>query len=286
MVEQSPLGLIAGEGRFPLELAQAIRNRGNRIVAVGLKGLSATTLEVFVDETHWLHLGELSSLLEIFRQAGSNCVVMAGKVPKTLLYGDPSRHHFDARALSLLAELKDRKDDSILSLLANFLEREGLHVCSQVEFVSDLLAPEGALGDVSVTPSQLRDIAFGWPIAKAIGALDIGQTLVVGNLAVLAVEAIEGTDAAIRRGGSLGKGCACAVKIAKPNQDFRFDVPAIGPETIEVLSDSGVFALAVEAGKTLVLGREETLRRANEAGIAIVGVTPKFLGLVNEERSS
>jgi len=282
----SPLGLIAGQGQFPLELAQAIRSRGRRLVAVGYKGLTSSSLEAFADETHWLHLGELGLLIEVFQQAGSDRVVMAGKVPKTILYGDSSQHHVDARALALLADLKDRKDDSILLMLADVLENEGLHVCSQVEFVSDLLAAEGILGDVCVTPSQLRDIAFGWPIAKSIGAMDIGQTVVVGNMAVLAVEAIEGTDAAIRRGGGLGRGCACVVKLAKPHQDLRFDVPAIGPETIEALSESGVYALAVEAGKTLVLGREETLRRANEAGIAIVGVTPKFLGLADEEDSS
>jgi DUF1009 family protein len=161
--------------------------------------------------------------------------------------------------------------------LAKLLESEGLQLCSQVELVSDLLAEEGQLGQVAPTAEQARDIAFGWPLAKAIGGLDIGQTVVVGNSAVLAVEAIEGTDEAIRRGGRLGMGCAAVVKVAKPDQDLRFDVPAVGPDTVRVLIESGASVLAVEAGKTLLFEREEMMRLADGSGIAVMGIGPEWV---------
>ena len=167
-------------------------------------------------------------MFAFFRDAGVAKVVMAGKVPKTFLWKDPSAFRPDARALALMKSLADRKDDSILGSVAEAIEAEGFALLGQADLAPELWAPVGAIGKLPPTEEQRRDIAFGWPIAKAIGSLDIGQTVVVRGRAVLALEAIEGTDAAIRRGCALGEKGACVVKVAKPRQDPRFDVPTIG----------------------------------------------------------
>jgi len=275
----STLGLIAGQGRFPFEVARAARSRGIKVVIAALHGCADAAIaesSECTDDLEWLYLGEVERLISFFQNAGVQGVVVAGKVPKTNLYGDPTPLRLDGLALKLLAEMENREDDSIMLILAKCLESEGLQLYSQVELVPDLLAGEGLLGAVEPTPEQLRDVAFGLPLAKAIGGLDIGQTLVVGNTAVLAVEAIEGTDEAIRRGGRLGPGCAVVVKVAKPDQDMRFDVPAVGPDTVRVLVESGVSLLAIEAGKTLLFEQDEMIRLADEAGIAVMGIGSAF----------
>lgn len=271
----STLGLIAGQGRFPFEIARAARARGLKVVIAALHGCADAAIAesaACTEDLEWLYPGELDRLITMFQNAGVQGVVVAGKVPKTNLYGDPTPLRLDERALKLLAKLETQEDDSIMLTLAKLLESEGLSLCSQVDLVADLLATEGQWGQVAATEKQLRDVAFGFPIAKALGGMDIGQTVVVGDAAVLAVEAIEGTDEAIRRGGKLGMGCATVVKVAKPDQDMRFDVPAVGPDTVRVLIESGVSVLAVEAGKTLLFEREEMIRLADEAGIVLMGV--------------
>ncbi len=269
-----PLALIAGRGRLPLEVARAARRQGRRVEAIGFPGETEPALEAEVERLTWLHLGEIGALLRTLQMAGAREAVMAGKVPKIHLYGDLSRLRPDATALALLARLRDRKDDSILGTLAGFLEEQGIRLGPQAELVPELVAGEGVLGRVAPTPAQRADVAFGWPLAKAIGGLDIGQAVVVRDGAVLAVEAIEGTDEAIRRGGRLGGPGACVVKVAKPGQDPRFDLPAIGPDTLDVMCEVQAAVLAVEAGATLVLDRERLLAAADAAGIAVVGVAP------------
>lgn len=266
------VGLIAGLGRFPLELARGARRRGHRVAAVALHGLSDPVLEAEVDTLTWLYLGELERMFAFFRETGVEEVVMAGKVPKTSLWKDPSAFRPDARAISLMKGLADRKDDSIVGAIADLIEEEGFGVLGQVDLAPELWAPAGPIGKVAPTEEQRRDIAFGWPIAKAIGSLDIGQTVVVRGRAVLALEAIEGTDAAIRRGCALGEKGACVVKVSKPKQDPRFDVPAIGLDTLTTLVEAGAGVLAVEAGRTVVLDREALAQGADEHGISIVGV--------------
>jgi DUF1009 family protein len=171
-----------------------------------------------------------------------------------------------------MKSLVDRKDDSILGSVAGVIEEEGFPLLGQADLAPELWAPEGPIGRIAPSREQRRDIAFGWPIAKAIGKLDIGQTVVVRSGAVLALEAIEGTDAAIRRGCELGEKGACVVKVAKPRQDPRFDVPTIGPDTMSTLIECGAGALAVEAGRTVILDRESVARSADEHGISIVGI--------------
>ena len=268
----APVGLIAGHGRFPLELATAARRRGRRLTAVGFAGLADPGLAACVDVCETLPLGQINRLLEVLHREGVRQVVLAGKVPKGLLFQAGGRVEPDARALALLRELGDRKDDSILRAVAALLEREGFELLAQADLAPELLAPEGALGATQPTDAQRADVAFAWPIAKALGALDVGQTVVVEDRAVLALEAIEGTDEAIRRGCALGRGGACVVKVAKPGQDPRFDVPAVGLETLRVLREGGAAILAFEAGATLVLERDALVAEADAAGIALLGV--------------
>lgn len=273
----APLGLIAGCGRLPIELARSARRRGQPVVAVALEGFAEAELGESVDELAWLPLGQLARHFAFLRERGVKQVVLAGKVPKRVLYAEPGRVRPDARATALLASLADRKDDSILLAFAGALEAEGFELLAQSELAPELLAAEGPLGARRATPEQLADLAFGWPIAKTLGALDVGQTVVVEARAVMALEAIEGTDEAIRRGTSLGRGGACVVKVAKPQQDARFDVPAVGLDTVRALAAGRGALLAVEAGRTLLLQREEMLREADAAGIAVLGVDGRRL---------
>lgn len=267
------VGLIAGLGRLPIEVARAARKDGRQVVAIGLRGLTEASLADEVDAFAWLHLGEVEAMLARFREAGARTLVMAGKVPKTFLWERPELVKPDARALRALGGLADRKDDTLLGVFADLLEEEGFSLLGQAELVPALLAEVGILGSVAPGPEELADIAFGWPIAKAIGELDVGQTVIVQGRAVLALEAVEGTDEAVKRGCALGEPGATVVKVAKPAQDMRFDVPTIGPTTLAVLAEGRARALAVEAGKTLVLEREILLAEADRHGIAVVGMT-------------
>ena len=226
-----------------------------------------------VDELHWQHLGELDALIQTLHRGGVRQAVMAGKVMKTHLFGDLASLRPDARAVELIAGLAQRNDDSILVALADMLGAEGITLLSQVALVPELLAGEGTLGGLVATAQQRAEIAFGWPVAKALGAVDVGQTVVVRERAVLAVEAIEGTDAAIERGAALGGPGTCVIKVAKPRQDPRFDVPAVGLQTLAVMVAGKCAALAVEAGRTLLLDREALIGEADRHGIALVGVS-------------
>jgi hypothetical protein len=273
------LGLLAGSGRLPAELAASARRAGWRVLAIGLVELADPQLAQHVDAFEWAHVGDFGRLFEVLEAAGASDVVLAGKVPKTFLWQRPDAVRPDARAVAALARLRDRKDDSLLGAVVQVIEAEGLRVRSQLELAPDLCAAAGVLGKVRPTPEQEQDIAFGWPIAKAIGALDVGQSVVVQGKAVLALEAVEGTDRAIERGISLadpGRGVVL-VKVAKPEQDPRFDVPTVGLATLRTLAKGGAGALAVEAGLTLVLEREALVAEADAAGIALLGVDAKLL---------
>lgn len=278
-MDEGPVGLIAGEGRFPLEVARGLRETGRRVVAVALRELTDPEMEDAVDALDWVWVGELERMIEALRHAGARDVVLAGKVPKTFLWRHREAVRPDGRALRALAALPDRADDSLLGAVARALEEEGFRLRGQLELAPRLRVAEGVLGRVAPTEAQLRDVAFGWPIAKALGALDVGQTVVVQGRAVLALEAVEGTDAAIRRGCALGEPGACAVKVAKPSQDPRFDVPTVGPRTIAALAEGRGALLAVEAERTVVLDREELVAAADAAGIAVVAVSERSLGL-------
>jgi hypothetical protein len=268
------LGLLAGNGKLPAELAASARRAGWRVVALALRELADSALAQHVDALEWAHLGDFGRMLDWLRAAGAEDVVLAGKVPKAFLWERRDAVRPDARALAALATLGDRKDDSLSGMVVRVLEAEGLRVRSQLELAPDLCAPAGAFGRKEATPEQERDIAFAWPVAKALGALDIGQSVVVQGGAVLALEAVEGTDAAIERGCALAdaRRGVVVVKVAKPKQDLRFDVPTIGFATVRTLAKGGGGALAVEAGVTLVLEREALVAEADAQGIALLGV--------------
>jgi len=267
------LGLIAGQGLFPLEVARMAQKRGVRVACVALRDQTRPEIETCVEQITWIHPGEIGAGLAAFRAAEVHDVVMAGKVTKADLFQNPDGLKMDERATGLLGELDDRKDDTILGKLADFLGALGLNLLPQYALTPELLVGAGVLSTNAPDAAQQADIAFGFPIAKTIGDLDIGQTVVVKDRAVIAVEAIEGTDATIRRAGGIAAG-ACVVKVEKPSQDPRFDVPTIGPDTIAVLAEAKVAVLAFEAEKTVVLDRETVVREADAHGIVLVGVDP------------
>lgn len=267
------LGLIAGAGALPVEVARAARSRGCRVLAAGLRGVTDPGLVDEVDEVFWLEWGQLGALFARFSEAGVRDVTLAGKIAKTHLYGS-NPIALDEVATALLEGLRDRGDASILAALADSLTARGMVLRPQAEWLPELLPGEGPLGCTCPTPEQTRDIEYGWSIARELARNDVGQCVVVKDRAVLAVEAIEGTDAAIRRAGELAGGGACVVKVAGPNQDPRFDLPAVGLDTLKAMVDARAGVLAFEAGRTLVLERAALVEGADSRGIAIVGVHP------------
>jgi DUF1009 family protein/predicted dehydrogenase len=261
------VGLIAGSGQFPLLFAHAARQASVRVLAVGFDGDTDPALSKYVDEFHLLRLGQLNRLVKTFRSAGITHAAMAGGINKTRLY---SKIRPDWRAVRFLSRLRNRKDDSLLRALADELESEGILIQPSTIFLPELLAPEGILTRRKPNRREQADIAFGWTLAKAIGILDIGQCLVVKNQAVLAVEGIDGTDATIMRGGRLCREGAVVVKVSKPMQDLRFDVPAVGLDTIEVMKRVNARVLVLEAGKTVIFDRDKMIDLADSAGISIL----------------
>ncbi|MHB8482372.1 MAG: LpxI family protein [Nitrospiria bacterium] len=263
------IGLIAGNGRFPIIFASQIKSQGKEVIAVAHSGETVKELEAFVDKIFWIKVGQLGKLIKIFKDEQVQNIVMAGGIKKTRLFTDVLP---DLRAVRLLSSLKEKKDDAILRAVASDLEKEGLHIRDATHYLSSLLVEEGPLTRRKPNKKEMADIAFGWKIGKSIGNLDIGQSVVVKDKVVLAVEAIEGTDEAIKRGGRLGEKNVIVVKICKPGQDLRFDLPTIGPGTIQSMVSVKASVLAVEAGNTLLLDREETLQAAEKGGIGIIGI--------------
>jgi len=264
------LGLIAGGGSFPLEVARSARRQGWDVVAIAFHQHTDPALGDAA-EIGWFHPGEVGAALERLQRSGVRDAVMVGKLPKTALYGRADAAGLDDTARALLASASDRSDIALLNLVADFLGRSGIRLLPQTSLVPELLAGEGPLGRLEPTPAVSDDIAFGFRIARSVAELDIGQTVVVKDSCVLAVEAIDGTDAAIERAGLIAAG-GCVVKVAWPAHDPRFDLPAIGPETLRVAIAAGVVALAFEAGRTVVLDRAAVTRAADAHGIALVGV--------------
>jgi DUF1009 family protein len=272
------IGLIAGNGRFPIIFADNARKMGLYVSAVAHEGETEPELEQHVDRIHWVKLGQLNKLIKAFKGDGIRRAVMLGGIKKTHVY---STVRPDFRTLALATRLALWKDDDILRELAAELEREGIVICESTFGLEGILVEEGVLTSRQPTKKEWNDIRYGWEVAQEIGRLDIGQCVVIRDRVVVAVEAVEGTDGAISRGGELAKGGAVVVKRCKPQQDLRFDLPAIGPRTIEVMASVKATVLAVEAGRTVMLDRELLLRKAEAARIAVIGVageTPEIAG--------
>lgn len=263
------IGLIAGKSKFPLIFAQAARSQGLEVVAAAHRGETDPALQEYVAALKWFYVGQLGKIIKFFQAAGVRQAVMAGGISKGRLF---THLRPDLRALQLLSRLRHVGDDGILRGVAAELESAGIAIVSPTLFLTDLLTPAGVLSRRHPTAAEQQDIRFGWKIAKEIGRLDIGQCVVVRRQAVLAVEAIDGTDATIRRGGSLAGEKAVVVKVSKPTQDLRFDVPAVGLDTIAVMADVKASVLALEAGKTLLFDRAAMLQAADRARIAVIGL--------------
>ncbi len=263
------IGLIAGYGKLPIAFAQAAARQSMDVVAVGIVDEASPDLEKYVDKLYWIPVGKLNDIIDTFIKEGVKEVVMAGAITKTVMF---TGIEVDERVLKILRSLDDRNDDSLLVAVANELALEGIIVRDSTTYLGCLLPEEGCLTSKVPTDVEWSDIKFGMKMAKCIGDLNIGQTVVVKGLVVLAVEAIEGTDEAIRRGATLGGPGVIVAKVTKPKQDLRFDLPAIGVTTIEVMAESGASVLAIESGKTIILDREELIDLANSRGISIVAM--------------
>jgi DUF1009 family protein len=266
------LGLIAGSGCLPFEVAAAARERGVELAIVAIEGNTDPRIEgVGAQGFTWVAPGELGRLIEFFKAAAVPEVMLAGAVSKREILRHPERLRPDARALALLARVPLQGDDALLRAIAGEIESEGMKVVDSTRHLADRLTAPGVLTAVQPSAATLRDLAFGLRVARTLGVHDVGQSVVVKDGAVLALEAVEGTDATLERGAQFGRG-ACLVKAAKPRQDLRFDVPVIGPGTIELAARGGLAAIGLEAGRTLILERVAVLAQAERAGIAVVGL--------------
>jgi UDP-2,3-diacylglucosamine hydrolase len=265
----STIGLIAGGGRFPILFAESARRAGHRVVATGFVRQTLPELHPAVDALTWVKLGEFGKIADALRAGGASEAVMLGGVAKARFFRDA---WVDAAGLKILAQVAVRSDDSLLRAIARWFGEQGLPVVDPTPFLADRLAPEGVLGKHRPTDEEWADARYGLELARGVGRLDLGQTVVVKGRVGVAVEALEGTDACIRRGGELARDGAVVVKAVKPGQDRRFDLPAVGPDTIDVMREAGARVLAVEAGATLVMDRDDLVQRADRAKIAFVGI--------------
>ena len=262
------IGLLAGVGRLPVDFAFCARNLGLSVVTIAVLPTVESDLAEASSVYHQIGVGQLQLLIDTLRQEEVSQVTMLGKVTKELLFS--GNVELDGRFQQLLASLPDQKDDTILLALVKELAQEGIQVADQTALLKMLLPQPGVLTKRQATEGELADMDFGLSMAREIGSLDIGQTVVVKNGAVMAVEAIEGTDACIRRGGELGRGGVVVAKTAKPQQDIRFDMPSVGPDTLQAMIDAGATALVMEAGRTLLVERYTTLALADAHDIAIL----------------
>ena len=261
------LGIIAGNGVYPQLLADSARKAGvEKIVAAAFTGETDPTLEQQVELVEWMRVGQLGRLLKFFRGQDIHHAIMAGQIaPKNLFDLRP-----DLKALMLLGKLKQRNAESIFAAVADELAKIEVDLLPATTFLEDSIAKLGLIAGPKLSSREEHDVELGWDIAKEIARLDIGQTIVIKNGTIVAVEALEGTNEAIKRGGTLARKSAVIIKVSKPNQDMRFDVPVIGVETVRIAAESGVRVIAVEAGKTLLLEREALIALANDMNISVV----------------
>lgn len=269
------IGIIAGMGELPVIIAKDARERGYKVITVALETLASLEMDSVSDEIRWVNPGKFGELIDILKKHQIKEAIMAGKVPKSLLY--KSKITPDLRAVKLLFSIKDKSDDAILNAITKELAGEGIEIIDTTKFSPHLLTPVGCLTRKKPDEEQWKDIEFGWKIAKEIGKLDIGQTVVIKGKAVMAIEAIEGTDEAILRGGKWAGDGAVVVKVSKPQQDMRMDVPAVGPDTLKSMEKVNAKVLALEAHRSMIVDRETVIRAAESAGIVIVGISSETM---------
>ena len=264
------IGLIAGVGRLPVEFARAARGMGVHVIGVGVLPEVDPELSQVTHTYENINIAKLDRIFKVFKREKVTEITLLGKITKELVYAH--RELPDLRVLKIFSRIKNFSDDTLTLALVEELAAEGITVLDQTELLRPLMPEPGVLTKRNPTDAELADMRFGLDMAKKIGGLDIGQTVVVKNRAIMAVEAIEGTDACIRRGGQLGRGGVTVAKSAKPKQDMRFDVPGVGPDTVNSMIEAGAVALVIEAEKTLVVDRETMVNKANQHGITIVAM--------------
>lgn len=266
-----PLGLIAGNGRFPFLAAAGARRAGRRVVALAIREEASAELAGVVDEIHWLGLGQLGKAIDILHTAGAREAVMAGQVKHRQIFADVVP---DLKLMGLLARLAFQNTDSLIGAVADALSREGITLLPSVAFLEEELAVAGAMTKRRPSAAQQKDVAYGERVARALAGMDLGQTAVVKDRAAVALEAMEGTDETIQRAGRIAGAGTTVVKVSKPRQDMRFDVPVVGPGTLDAMEQAGARVLALDAGKTLLIERAGFLARAEALGIVVWGMTP------------
>lgn len=268
------VGLIAGSGSFPLLFADEARQMGYSVVAVAHKGETLPSLQDKVDKIFWIRVGQLGRMIRILQEEMVTRAVMVGGIKKSRFF---SNFRPDLRSIRIFQRVKERKDDSVLRAVADELEREGITIEGATRYIPSLVAGNGALTRRQPTQREWDDLKFGFKVGWEIGRTDVGQCIVVKRGTVLAVESMEGTDETIRRGGEFASG-AVVVKVSKPHQDLRFDLPTIGPGTIAAMKEVGASCLGIEAGRTVILERSPTIAEANLAGIALIGLFAGSVG--------
>jgi DUF1009 family protein len=266
------IGLIAGGGSFPLLFAAEAKKAGREVVAVGLNDISPKEIEQYAVKTGWFRLGNVDGPIAFLRDSGVRQALMVGSIPHVNIFGGILP---DFRAAKLLLKLRDKKANAIFAAVAEEFAADGIELVSTATLLEHLLVKPGLLAGKKPDADTMKTAAYGWRAAKAIAALDIGLTVVLRDQTVIAVEGMEGTDECIRRAGQLTKGrggsSLTVVKVARPGQDMRFDLPVAGARTLRVMKDSGASTLILEAGKTLILGMEEFLAAAKETGVTVLG---------------
>ncbi len=263
----SKIGLIAGSDDLPLILAREAAGE-NEVIAIAIKGYTSEEIETLVSKTYWVGVGEIGKAIDIFSSQKVTRAVMAGKIPQSIIFADIE---LDVRAQAVLKNAKDRQTESLLKAVAREFEKGGIQLLDARTYLGGALCKRGVLTGRRPTGGELGEIAFGRKILRQISGFDIGQTIVVKEMAVLAIEAIEGTDAAIRRAARLSKPGIVVVKMAKAHQDMRFDLPVIGITTIKTLREVKASVLAIESKRTVILNKDEVIRLANGINLSIVG---------------
>jgi len=282
-----PIGLIAGWGIYPLRIARALKAHGHPVICIGIKNHADPVLRELCDQFHEGSLTRFGDGTAFFNAHGVKRAVMAGKIHKANFFDGfnwwtdlPDWKTTRLFFPHFFSGTKDRKDDTLLLVVVEAFREDGIELVPATDYAPDLLVEPGLLTSTALSETEERDVTFGWELAKAMGKLDVGQTVCVKGQAVLAVEAVEGTDACIQRAGTLSKqGAFCVVKVAKPQQDMRFDVPTIGPGTIQSLIDAKARVLAVEAGKTILLDPDEVIRLADAHGLSIIAREDRALAV-------
>ena len=262
-------GLIAGDGKLPVKMAQYAKENGFEVVAISLSSDNYKDLKKYCSKVYSCAPGEPLKIEQILQSEGIKQLTFLGKVNKSILLKRPK---FDKKAIEFFKRAVRLNDDKVMLMIIEELEKIGVTVIDQTVFIKNLMIPSGVLGKVQPTKEQIEDVNYGYEIAKEIGKLDIGQSVVIKDKMIMAVEAIEGTDKCIRRGSKLAKKCASVVKVAKPKQDKRFDIPAIGLKTLKTMRKYKANLIAVEAGETIIVDQEKTVNYADKHGIVIMAI--------------